>query len=122
MEPQVFDVLAHLLEHRDRVITKQELFDKVWANRFVTEATLSSRLMAARKAVGDSGRSQQLILTVHGRGYRFVGAVRTRRARARRLFSRRPLPQRPWGRLVCRRGSPRPERRSPGPLQESRTD
>jgi len=56
IEPQVFDVLAYLIQHRDRVVTKQELLDRVWSHSFVTEATLTSRLKAARKAVGDSGR------------------------------------------------------------------
>jgi DNA-binding winged helix-turn-helix (wHTH) protein/predicted ATPase/type II secretory pathway predicted ATPase ExeA len=72
VEPQVFEVLAYLLEQRDRVVTKQELLDHVWGHRFVSEATLTSRLMSARKAIGDSGHDQRLIKTIHGRGYRFV--------------------------------------------------
>jgi DNA-binding winged helix-turn-helix (wHTH) protein/predicted ATPase len=75
VEPQVFDVLAYLLAHRDRVVTREELLAQVWGHTFVSEATLSSRLMAARKAIGDSGRAQGLIRTVRGRGYQFVGAV-----------------------------------------------
>jgi predicted ATPase/class 3 adenylate cyclase len=75
LEPQVFDVLQYLLEQRDRVIPKDELFDRIWGHRFVTEATLSSRIMAARKAIGDDGKAQRLIKTVHGRGFRFVGDV-----------------------------------------------
>lgn len=75
LERQVFDVLAYLVEHRDRVVTKEELFDHVWGDRFISEAALSSRLMAARRAIGDSGKEQRLIRTVHGRGFRFVGPV-----------------------------------------------
>jgi DNA-binding winged helix-turn-helix (wHTH) protein/tetratricopeptide (TPR) repeat protein len=75
VEPQVFDVLAYLIRNRDRVVTKGELLEKLWADRFVSEATLTSRLMAARKALGDSARKQEWIKTVHGRGYRFVGEV-----------------------------------------------
>lgn len=76
MEPQVFEVLAHLVENDDRVVPKEELLDKVWPERFVTESALNSRVMAARKAIGDSGKDQRLIKTVRGRGYRFVGELR----------------------------------------------
>jgi DNA-binding winged helix-turn-helix (wHTH) protein len=75
VEPQVFDVLAFLLVHRDRVVTKTELLDEVWGNRFVSDSTLTSRVKAARRAIGDDGARQRLIATVHGVGYRFVGDV-----------------------------------------------
>lgn len=75
MEPQVFDVLAFLVANHDRVVTKDEILDRVWPERYVTDSVLSSRIMAARKAIGDNGRDQRLIRTVHGRGFRFVGAV-----------------------------------------------
>ena len=78
LEPQVFDVLVYLLRQRDRAVPKQELFDHVWRERFVTDATLSSRIMAARKAIGDSGQDQGMIRTVRGHGYRFVGHVEER--------------------------------------------
>lgn len=75
VEPQVFDVLAVLLRERHRVVTKEELLDTVWGNRFVSESTLTSRLKAARRAIGDDGQAQRLIRTVHGRGYQFAGVV-----------------------------------------------
>ena len=75
VEPQVFDVLEFLIRNRDRVVTKQDLFDGVWGDRIVSESALSSRLKAARTAVCDSGSEQRLIKTLHGRGYRFVGEV-----------------------------------------------
>jgi DNA-binding winged helix-turn-helix (wHTH) protein len=75
LEPQVFGVLAYLIGQRERVVPKEELLDRVWGHRFVGDATLSSRIMAARKAIGDSGREQRLIRTTHGRGFRFVGEV-----------------------------------------------
>jgi pimeloyl-ACP methyl ester carboxylesterase/DNA-binding winged helix-turn-helix (wHTH) protein len=75
VEPQVFDVLAHLVEHRTRVVTKQELLDTVWGTAFVSESALTSRVKAARQAVGDDGTAQRVIRTVHGRGYRFVAPV-----------------------------------------------
>lgn len=75
VEPQVFEVLALLVRERGRVVSKQELFDAVWGSRFVSESALSSRVKAARRAIGDDGRSQRLIRTVHGRGYQFVADV-----------------------------------------------
>ena len=72
IEPQVFEVLAYLVEHRDRMVPKTELLDEVWGDRFVSESALTSRIKAARRAVGDTGREQRFIRTVHGRGYRFV--------------------------------------------------
>jgi pimeloyl-ACP methyl ester carboxylesterase/DNA-binding winged helix-turn-helix (wHTH) protein len=75
VERQVFDVLTHLLTHRDRVVTKSELLDAVWGDRFVSDSAITSRLKAARRAVGDDGRQQRVIATVHGVGYRFVADV-----------------------------------------------
>src|SRR5919206_352912 len=76
MEPQVFEVLAYLVTHRDRVVAKEELMDNVWGGRFVSESAVTSRIKQARQAVGDNGQVQRLIRTVHGKGYRFVGTVR----------------------------------------------
>src|SRR6266545_7508710 len=75
IEPQVFDVLAYLLRHRDRVVSKSELLDNVWGDRFVSDSALTSRIKSARRAVGDTGRDQRVIKTIHGRGYRFVADV-----------------------------------------------
>lgn len=72
IEPQVYDVIVHLVHHRDRVVPKEELLDQVWGDRFVSESALTSRIKAARKALGDDGQLQRCIRTVHGRGYRFV--------------------------------------------------
>jgi DNA-binding winged helix-turn-helix (wHTH) protein len=76
VEPQAFEVLAYLVNHRDRVVTKEELMDNVWGGRFVSETAVTSRIKHARQAVGDDGQAQRLIRTVHGRGYRFVGSAR----------------------------------------------
>ena len=75
VEPQVFDVLAFLARHRDRVVSKNELLDNVWGDRFVSESALTSRIKTARRAIGDDGRAQRMIRTVHGRGYQFVAEV-----------------------------------------------
>jgi len=76
LEPQVFDVLVYLLIHRDRVVPKAELLHKVWGDQFVSESALTSRIMAARRAVHDDGRGQRIIRTSFGRGYQFVAEVR----------------------------------------------
>lgn len=75
VEPQVLDVLSHLVVNRDRLVPKTELLDTVWGDRFVSESALTSRLKQARRAVGDDGQAQRMIATVHGRGYRFVAPV-----------------------------------------------
>lgn len=75
VEPQVFDVLVHLVENRERAVAKVELLDAVWGDRFVSESALTSRIKAARRAIGDDGTVQRLITTVHGHGYRFIGDV-----------------------------------------------
>jgi DNA-binding winged helix-turn-helix (wHTH) protein len=75
VQPQVFDVLSMLVRNRERVVPKTELLDTVWGDRFVSESTLTSRIKAARRAVGDDGIMQTVIKTVHGRGYRWVAEV-----------------------------------------------
>jgi DNA-binding winged helix-turn-helix (wHTH) protein/pimeloyl-ACP methyl ester carboxylesterase len=75
IEPQVFDVLVLLVRERDRVVTKEELLDTVWGDRFVSESALTSRIKAARQAIGDDGKAQRMVRTVHGRGYQFVAEV-----------------------------------------------
>jgi pimeloyl-ACP methyl ester carboxylesterase/DNA-binding winged helix-turn-helix (wHTH) protein len=83
VEPQVFDVMTLLISNNDRFVTKEELFDSVWGGRFVGEAALTSRIKAARRALGDDGESQRYIRTVRGRGYQFVGTLRADPAAAR---------------------------------------
>jgi TolB-like protein/Tfp pilus assembly protein PilF len=78
VEPQVFDLLIYLVQNRDRVVSKDDLIASVWGGRIVSDSTLTSRINAARKAVGDSGEGQKLIRTIARKGLRFVGAVRTR--------------------------------------------
>jgi pimeloyl-ACP methyl ester carboxylesterase/DNA-binding winged helix-turn-helix (wHTH) protein len=77
VEPQVFDLLAHLIAKRDRVVTMDEILEAVWHGRIVSEATLSSRINAVRQAIGDTGKTQAMIRTVARRGFRFVGEVRS---------------------------------------------
>jgi DNA-binding winged helix-turn-helix (wHTH) protein/TolB-like protein/Tfp pilus assembly protein PilF len=74
-EPKVFDLLIYLIRHRDRVLSREELFREVWDGREVSDATLSNHVKSARKILGDSGELQQTILTIRGRGYQFVAPV-----------------------------------------------
>jgi formylglycine-generating enzyme required for sulfatase activity len=75
VEPQVFDLLIMLIENRQRTVSKDEIIERVWKGRIISDATLSSRIKSARQALGDDGSAQKLIRTVHGRGFRFVGDV-----------------------------------------------
>ena len=75
VEPQVFDLLDHLIRHRDRVVSKDDLMAAVWNGRIVSELALTSRINSARVVVGDSGEEQRLIKTLRGKGFRFVGVV-----------------------------------------------
>lgn len=72
VEPQVFDLLIYLIEHRDRFVGRPELMDQVWKGRIVSDSTLSSCVKAARKALGDDAEKQRYIATASRRGYRFV--------------------------------------------------
>jgi len=99
VEPQVFDLLVYLVENRERVVSKSDLIDSVWRGRIVSESTLTSRINAARKAIGDSGEEQRLIRTVPRKGLRFVAEVRaTETAMAPETITAAPplaLPDRP---------------------------
>src|SRR6516225_2154554 len=75
--PQVFDLLVHLIKNRERVVSKDDLIASVWGGRIVSDSTLTSRINAARRALGDSGGEQKLIRTVPRKGLRFVATVLT---------------------------------------------
>jgi pimeloyl-ACP methyl ester carboxylesterase len=76
IEPQVFDVLAYLISHRERVVSNDDLIASVWNGRIISESTLSSRIAAVRHAIGDSGERQYLVRTIPRKGYRFIAQVR----------------------------------------------
>ncbi|HYM33079.1 MAG TPA: winged helix-turn-helix domain-containing tetratricopeptide repeat protein [Candidatus Cybelea sp.] len=77
VEPQVFDLLVYLLQNCDRVVSKDDLIASVWGGRIVSDSALTTRINAARKAIGDSGEAQRLIRTIARKGLRFVGTVST---------------------------------------------
>jgi pimeloyl-ACP methyl ester carboxylesterase/DNA-binding winged helix-turn-helix (wHTH) protein len=91
MEPQVFDLLTYLVQNRDRVVTKDDMIAAIWNGRIVSESTLTSRINAVRKAVGDSGDEQRLIRTIARKGIRFVGEVSETAAQRAAKGARPPL-------------------------------
>src|SRR2546427_6699049 len=97
LAPKVFEVLCYLIEHRDRVVSKQELCDQVWEGLAISDATLESCLRAVRITVGDSGQAQRLIQTQRGYGYRFVAdvTVETSRGGTEERPSSPPVPLEP---------------------------
>src|SRR5258707_14209895 len=74
--PQVFDLLDYLIRNRERVVSKDDLINAIWNGRIVSDGALTTRLNAARSAIGDSGEEQRLIKTLPRKGFRFVGSVR----------------------------------------------
>jgi DNA-binding winged helix-turn-helix (wHTH) protein/Flp pilus assembly protein TadD len=76
MEPQAFDLLLHLIRHREQVVSRDEMIEQIWDGRIVSESALSTRINAVRKAIGDTGAEQRLIKTLPRKGVRFVGEVR----------------------------------------------
>jgi DNA-binding winged helix-turn-helix (wHTH) protein len=77
LRPKVFQLLAYLLAHRDRVVRKQELLDHLWPGQSVADTALNSYIMAV-KAIGDHRPAPQLLRTVRGYGYRFAAPVQAR--------------------------------------------
>src|SRR3981081_1593951 len=82
VQPQVFDLLVYLMQNRDRVVSKDDLITSVWDGRTVSDSTFTSRINAARKAIGDSGVDQQMIQTIPRKGFRFVAVVNEQSNRA----------------------------------------
>ena len=75
VEPLVFDLIAFLIKNRERLISRQELFDSLWHGKEVCDTSLSNHIKSARKVLGDNGHAQKIIKTVHGRGYQFIAKI-----------------------------------------------
>jgi DNA-binding winged helix-turn-helix (wHTH) protein len=97
VEPQVFALLALLVENRHRMLPREEIIGSIWAGRAVSDSALSSRIKSARQALDDDGNAQRLIRTVHGQGFRFVGDVES-------VAAPRPLRPRSSGPAKCSPG------------------
>ena len=102
LEPQVFAVLAYLVQHSDRVASKHELLERLWPDRYVSDKALVRCIQKARRVIGDDSRTPACIQTLHGRGYRFIAKV-VQYAQAlegdfRTVADRRPMERhaRPW--------------------------
>jgi len=95
VEPQVFDLLTFLIRNRGRVVSKEDLLAEVWSRRIVSDSTVSSRMTAARHAVGDSGARQRLIRTIARKGFRFVGMVRDQLVANEGAVAQPELPSKP---------------------------
>ncbi|MEC5324826.1 winged helix-turn-helix domain-containing protein [Aurantimonas sp. A3-2-R12] len=85
VEPQVFALLVLLVENRERMISKDEIVEKIWDGRIVSDSAITSRIKSARRALGDDGRTQCFIRTVHGQGLRFIAEVKTVASQGSRL-------------------------------------
>jgi DNA-binding winged helix-turn-helix (wHTH) protein len=93
LEPQVFDLLEFLIRNRDRVVTKHDLFTHIWGGRIVSDSALTTRVNAARSAIGDSGREQRLIKTLLRKGLHFIGTVQEQDERPAGAMSRGTAPE-----------------------------
>jgi DNA-binding winged helix-turn-helix (wHTH) protein len=95
MQPQVFDLLVHLIQNRHRVLSKDDLISLVWGGRIVSDSALTSRINAVRAVVDDSGKAQRLIRTIPRKGFRFVGDVQEASARTLQADAPQQLQQTP---------------------------
>jgi len=93
VEPQVLELLIVLIDNRDHVVSRDELLEKIWKGRIVSDTTLSSRIKSARRLIGDNGRRQDYIRTIHGRGFRFVGPVEVEAAEPAEPTPEPPAPR-----------------------------
>lgn len=98
LEPLVFDLLVYLVRNRSRVVSKDDLIESIWGGRIVSEFALTTRLNAARKAVGDNGKAQRVIRTIPRKGIRFVAEVTEGHELAPRNPNLPPRSRRRWRR------------------------
>ena len=96
LESKGYQVLLYLVQHQQRLVTKDELLERVWPEVYVIDTTVSRCLTLIRKAVGDSGTAQRVIKTLHGQGYRFVAPVQVQASQDLRRCLVRHLCLCPW--------------------------
>lgn len=93
IEPKVFELLAYFVQHHGKLISKEDLYEHLWPNQYVSESALTYCVASARKAIADNGRAQRLIKTMYGRGYRFLATVEERLHRDPTLPATTPTAQ-----------------------------
>jgi len=111
LEPQRFDLLLYLIQNRERVVSKDDIFAAIWNGRIVSESTLSSQITAVRHAIGDDGGQQLLVRTYPRKGFRFVGEVQEQHEPKNRVEATMPSVQRAQEPVAAPVKSDRPERR-----------
>jgi DNA-binding winged helix-turn-helix (wHTH) protein/TolB-like protein len=72
VEPQVFNLIVHLIQNKNKIVSRHEILDKVWKGRVVSDTSINNHIKTARKVLGDDGQRQQVIKTIHSRGYQFI--------------------------------------------------
>jgi DNA-binding winged helix-turn-helix (wHTH) protein/TolB-like protein/Tfp pilus assembly protein PilF len=77
LNAKTFDLLAFLAENNGRIVSKDEILDAVWTGQFVEEANLSVQISALRKALGERKDAPRFLITVPGKGYKFVAELRS---------------------------------------------
>ena len=121
MEPQVFDFLVYLIRHREHVVSRDELIESIWGGRIVSKSALSTRINAARSAIGDSGSEQRLIKTLPRKGVRFIGEVREERKPSEAASASPVGTTAPWKSSTCSGAMKRPPvPQAPGPEMNER--
>src|SRR5262245_57832563 len=94
LEPRVFDLLAYFVQHPGRTVTTEELLEQLYPQQFAPVDRLTNAVTQARKALGDTGQTQQYIQTVRRRGYRFLAPLTVRPPAETAAAS--PPPATPW--------------------------
>lgn len=98
LQPQVFDLLFLLVENHDRLVTRDEIVEKVWQGRAISETAISSRIKVLRQALGDDGSEQRIIRTLHGRGFRCIADVSLKVPEVATVAAPLPVPEiKRWG-------------------------
>ncbi|MFT5574005.1 MAG: DNA-binding winged helix-turn-helix (wHTH) protein/TolB-like protein [Cryomorphaceae bacterium] len=75
VEPQVFNLIVYLIQNKDKVVSRDELLEHIWQGRVVSDTSINNNIKSARKVLGDDGTKQQVIKTIHSRGYQFVARI-----------------------------------------------
>jgi DNA-binding winged helix-turn-helix (wHTH) protein len=78
IEPRPYALLSLLVENRERVVSREEIIEKIWDGRAISDAAISTAIRTLRQVLNDDGAAQKFVRTVRGRGFRFVAAVKLR--------------------------------------------